>query len=79
MTIAFALAGGLLFKVVTQSSESTLSACEERCRLEGKVAIVAPTGTAGRSIDGGRNWNEPANFCSCAAPGGNVGSSALVK
>jgi len=68
LVVAFAGAGFLLLKVMTQSSERELAACEERCRSEGKLAVLAPTGTAGRSIDGGRNWNEPPGYCNCVAP-----------
>ena len=68
ITIVFALAGIGLYALVRQSSHQETESCQERCRAAGKVAVVAPTGTAGRSIDGGANWGDPPNFCNCVNP-----------
>ena len=63
--IAFVLAGAGLLWVVQASADSARVECERQCHAVGKRAIAAPTGTAGRSVDGGSNRTEHSSKCIC--------------
>lgn len=63
--VLFLLAGIGLFAIVRQSSEAEANTCMEKCRAEGKSYVSAPTGIAGKFIDGGRTWSEPSRTCQC--------------
>ena len=63
--VMFILLGvGLYIAVIGNTIESQVR-CEAQCMPQGKVSIVAPSGTVGKSIEGGRDLTEPSYQCSC--------------
>lgn len=63
--LVFGLAGVGNLLLVRSTSESQRVRCIEFCKAKGYRSISAPTGTAGRMVDGNSIPPDAPNFCGC--------------
>lgn len=63
--LVFSLAGVGLMLLVQKSSESERERCSEFCKAKGYGSINAPTGTAGRLVDGSSIPTDVQSYCRC--------------
>ena len=72
--LAFTLVGlGFMFST-QKSSETERVRCSEFCKTKGQGSVSAPTGTAGRLVDGGSVRTDGQSYCHCIP--GDVGRKA---
>jgi hypothetical protein len=65
MVLAFILSGIGLMLFVIKTSESSRISCVEYCSSKNMDYVHAPTGTAGRAIDGTWNPTDVQSYCQC--------------
>ena len=63
----FLAAGVTLMLVQESATTSGAQQCKAQCDAEGKDYVYAPAGTVSRSVEGGRNWNDPPDDCRCVS------------
>lgn len=74
VVLAFVLSGIGLMLLVKKTSESGRVSCAEYCSSKGMDYVQAPTGTAGRAIDGTWNPTDAQSYCQCIPRNANQAS-----
>lgn len=65
LVLTFTFVGlGLVF-LVQRSSETERVRCEEFCKATRQGSVSAPTGTAGRFVDGSTTPRNAQGYCQC--------------
>ena len=74
MVLAFIISGLGLMLLFKGASDSGRQSCAEYCSSKGMGYVHAPSGTAGRVVDGTSNPTDAQSYCQCIPRSANQAS-----